>query len=445
MVSFERVRLLFHPESRLMITAVAVRKAIRKWWLADRQIIFRSEGRIRFLHFNDVLKVAALGIGAWILYSTISFFVLQNTIDNRDTEIALGQQVYREIVDEIAASRRRFDAIAEALERNDLQLVRLLGRDRELKGNLEKLRKSLDRGKRARRKASKNASGRKSKNQSSLAADGEIRMAERSESIFDGTLGMDEEEFHGLVQRYPAIDTPDEDEKLTVADLESHLNALRRSQRLLLDRMSARADDDSQRVEQLVARTGLDIEGFLKRAARSRAQGGPFIPLGRGSGLAVFDDRVEALDSHLSRWERVQRLLRSVPMASPINRYYFASRFGKRRDPIRKRWALHGGIDLAGPMRSKVHTMAPGRVKYAGWRGPFGRMVEIDHGMGVRTRYAHLNKLLVKRRERVAFGQVIGLLGSSGRSTGPHLHYEILINRKRVDPTNFIKAGRNVF
>ena len=96
-------------------------------------------------------------------------------------------------------------------------------------------------------------------------------------------------------------------------------------------------------------------------------------------------------------------------------------------------------------MRQSIYAPAPGTVRVAGWRAKYGRFIEIDHGSGVRTRYGHLHKILVKRGQQVAFRDKIGLLGNSGRSTGPHLHYETVLKGKAVDPMKFLKAGRYVF
>ena len=128
----------------------------------------------------------------------------------------------------------------------------------------------------------------------------------------------------------------------------------------------------------------------------------------------------------------------STPLVSPVEKYYIASGFGRRRDPINKRWASHKGLDLAGPPGQKVRSPAKGRVVYAGNYGHFGRFIEIDHGAGVRTRYGHLRRVLVKRGQRVDFRQDIGILGSSGRSTGPHLHYAVEVNGKARNPLDYI-------
>ena len=106
---------------------------------------------------------------------------------------------------------------------------------------------------------------------------------------------------------------------------------------------------------------------------------------------------------------------------------------------------MHYGLDLAGWNRSPVFSTAEGVVVFSGRKGRFGRMVEIDHGNGLRTRYAHLFKASVKKGQKIGHRHKVGLLGSTGRSTGPHVHYEVLFDGKQMDPLKFIKAGRNVY
>jgi murein DD-endopeptidase MepM/ murein hydrolase activator NlpD len=132
-------------------------------------------------------------------------------------------------------------------------------------------------------------------------------------------------------------------------------------------------------------------------------------------------------------------------LSPPLNSFYITSSFGKRKDPINRRWAAHYGLDLGGPFKSRVYSPASGVVTYAGWKGKYGKLIEIDHGAGLKTRYGHLQKIYVKKGQKITFRQKIGLLGNTGRSTGAHLHYEIVFRGRAKNPMKFIKAGRNVF
>ena len=118
-----------------------------------------------------------------------------------------------------------------------------------------------------------------------------------------------------------------------------------------------------------------------------------------------------------------------------------SSGFGVRRDPFLGRPAMHTGLDLRGDIGEPVRATADGKVEIAGWDGGYGNMVEIDHGHGLSTRFGHLSKIEVKVGQKVHIGDVIGRIGSTGRSTGPHLHYETRINGEPVDPQKFLRAG----
>jgi len=241
-----------------------------------------------------------------------------------------------------------------------------------------------------------------------------------------------------------------------VVRLKKTVASLRASQAAVLERVTRKTTDTVIAVEKLIAMTGLDVERMLAALERADRRTMPFLPRGRGGPfLALAAARlpandplvrsVTALDVKMGRWHNLQRLLRMLPLAPPLDSYRLTSRFGRRLDPMRRRWSRHSGVDLANRMRTPVLATAPGTVVFAGWRGGFGRMVEIDHGLGLRTRYGHLKKILVRVGQRVTFRQKIALLGSSGRSTGPHVHYEVRLNGRSVDPARFMRAGKYVF
>ncbi len=234
-----------------------------------------------------------------------------------------------------------------------------------------------------------------------------------------------------------------------VGELENQLASIQRSQQTIVDRLAARTRNGVDEVEKTVAMTGVDVDGLLLRAARELSgQGGPFIPVKEppmeGSGRQLMAS-VASLDGEVGRLETLQLVLRTLPLTAPVDHYFVASNFGIRRDPFNNRLAMHEGLDLANALLSPVLATSPGVVVYAGWNGGYGRMVEIDHGLGVHTRYGHLARIDVKVGDTVDYREQIGLLGSSGRSSGPHVHYEVRVDGRPLDPMNFLKAGRYVF
>jgi len=191
----------------------------------------------------------------------------------------------------------------------------------------------------------------------------------------------------------------------------------------------------SSELEKLLVSTGIDIDhmlnGLNSLGATQSGLGGPYIALGSDSTAAFREDAL-------------RKLAKILPLAAPLGQYQFESGFGIRIDPINHRTAFHPGLDLAAPYRSAVYSTAPGTVVFTGTRGEYGRMVEIDHGHGIVTRYAHLHRILVARGQRIGAHVEIGELGSTGRSTGPHVHYEVLVDGTPLDPAKFMEVGKNV-
>jgi murein DD-endopeptidase MepM/ murein hydrolase activator NlpD len=135
-----------------------------------------------------------------------------------------------------------------------------------------------------------------------------------------------------------------------------------------------------------------------------------------------------------------------VPLRKPVTgEIDLSSQFGVRVDPFLHVPAMHTGLDFRGDYGEPIHATAAGTVSAAGWSGGYGRMIEVDHGNGLATRYGHLSEIGVKVGQQIRIGQVIGKLGSTGRSTGPHLHYETRIDGEAVNPVRFLNAGAKLF
>ncbi|MFC3677681.1 M23 family metallopeptidase [Ferrovibrio xuzhouensis] len=251
-------------------------------------------------------------------------------------------------------------------------------------------------------------------------------------------------------------------------DLETRILAVRGRQRELLDDLSQRTEKSVAQMEKALKLTGLDVGGMLARAAEARADvgiGGPLKALGFAgdsktggdaakTGVAVaslgstdgIDQDMNSLEGKLGRWGELMILAQRLPLAVPMaGDPEVSSTYGRRLDPFTKQWAFHAGIDFIGPLRSPILSTAPGVVVFAGRKGPYGRTVEIDHGLGIKTRYAHMSSITVQTGDTVPYGRQVGTMGSTGRSTGQHLHYEILLDDEQIDPAKFIEAGYHVF
>ncbi len=174
--------------------------------------------------------------------------------------------------------------------------------------------------------------------------------------------------------------------------------------------------------------------GFYPAAAGTGAIGGP---LDSGNGDPTFKQL-------FTNWKKLDTLASgaiAIPSEKPVQTAEFTSAFGVRSDPFRRGAAMHAGIDLAGPVGTPIHATADGTVIRAGWNsGGYGNLIEIDHGRGIVTRYGHLSKINVNPGDRVNRGAVIGRMGSTGRSTGSHLHYEVRIDDSPVNPIPFMRS-----
>jgi murein DD-endopeptidase MepM/ murein hydrolase activator NlpD len=228
-------------------------------------------------------------------------------------------------------------------------------------------------------------------------------------------------------------------------------NVLARLQRSL-DQVEARqvamlgsAEDGLEsrlrRMRGVITDLGLDM-AQLEAATPKAPMGGPFVPVKLGTDAGPFERQLSRINITRAQVERLNRTLALVPYRKPvIGEVEFTSGFGVRSDPFLGRPAMHTGLDFRAQMGDPVRVTANGKVVSAGWAGGYGRMVEVDHGNGLATRYGHLSEINVKIGEQVRIGQVIGEVGSTGRSTGPHLHYETRIDGEAVDPQKFLRAG----
>jgi murein DD-endopeptidase MepM/ murein hydrolase activator NlpD len=153
------------------------------------------------------------------------------------------------------------------------------------------------------------------------------------------------------------------------------------------------------------------------------------------------DPTFKALFSSWKRLDTLQDSVIAVPSDKPVRDAAFTSSYGVRTDPFQGRAAMHAGIDLAGPIGTPIYATADGTITTAGWQnGGYGNLIKVEHGRGIETRYGHLSAIMVREGQRVRRGEMIGRMGSTGRSTGSHLHYEVRIDGRAVNPIPFMKS-----
>ncbi|WP_166141422.1 M23 family metallopeptidase [Methylosinus sp. RM1] len=228
-----------------------------------------------------------------------------------------------------------------------------------------------------------------------------------------------------------------------LAHLEAALNRAEREQTQRLGRLVEPIRAATAKLRRAFDVAGLPVERFLpKGRAKADGQsfaGGPFVPAERSD---LFERELGAAETAATTLEGLRSALPCVPLRKPLaGAPETTSGFGYRTDPFFGRAALHTGVDLRDDYGSPVRATAGGVVVNAGPSGGYGQMVEIDHGSGLTTRYAHLSAITVSVGQEVAPGETVGRLGSTGRSTGPHLHYEVRVDGEPVDPSRFLRAA----
>jgi murein DD-endopeptidase MepM/ murein hydrolase activator NlpD len=227
-----------------------------------------------------------------------------------------------------------------------------------------------------------------------------------------------------------------------LARLQSSLDRVEARQTAALDKLEERYDSNAKRIRGVLADLGMDAKKIGHGGLAPAAVGGPFVPFSIRKDAGAFERQLYRVQIARASANSLTQTLSAVPVRKPITgEIDLSSGFGVRADPFLGRPAMHTGLDFRSSTGDPVRATATGKVESAGWSGGYGKMVEIDHGNGFSTRYGHLSEIEVKVGQQIKIGQTIGRVGSTGRSTGPHLHYETRIDGDAVDPQKFLRAG----
>jgi murein DD-endopeptidase MepM/ murein hydrolase activator NlpD len=396
----------------------------------ERRIYMRSEGRVQFYTVGRGLQATVAGLLAiflaWVSFSTVTVVFKDRIIAAEDHRFQASQAAFES---QIAALQISYDGLvasaANAQVYADRQLVIFDNREQAL------VRQSDSFGDLSAQSAV-----------STPVEAGAVNSASgKPRGVFGRALywlGLGRGNAHRPIH-HPSLDR-----------LAAETASLARLSRDSGQIMRAIEGGTLQRVadeKEIIAGTGINADGFLRKMEKVEGVGGPEVSLNtvqldgvpdRDFSQAYF--RAEANLGELADLRRaVTWLPTAMPLGSMIER---TSGFGPRLDPFSGRYAFHPGIDFAGPTGTAVLATAGGLVTFAGRDGGYGNMVEIDHGYGLRTRYAHLLSVAVTKGQSVPKGAVVGRLGSTGRSTGPHVHYEVWYDDTVRNPDGFLRAGR---
>jgi murein DD-endopeptidase MepM/ murein hydrolase activator NlpD len=238
--------------------------------------------------------------------------------------------------------------------------------------------------------------------------------------------------------------------KLQTVGFKARVVKLKTEQTAFLSAAEKAAVERTEEIQGVLRATGVS---YTRLVGEGDGQGGPLVPIDLNNVLGeegqvdpAFAHRVEQVAARVSEARRLDAIAAATPLAPPLAvEYRETSGYGQRVDPFNGRKTFHAGLDMGAFERAPVVTTSPGVVSFAGVRNGYGNVVEIDHGHGFKTRYGHLKDIQVVKGERVAIGQRVGSMGSTGRSTGTHLHYEVWYRGKSYDPIKFLRAGTHVY
>lgn len=388
----------------------------------ERQIYHRSGGTVRYVALSPskqaLLALGAVGVAGWCSYASVNVLMRGQILSSQTDESSRLEAKYKRWLSEARA--RESAAQAQLKERTDTFNKATV----EFERRHETLKLLLD-----------FAGG------SNVVAD--TRPVERDGAKLLVQASIEEAE--PRVSREwdePAY-------KVQTVGFKARVDKLKSEQTSFLSAAEEAAVSRSEEIQGVLRATGVGYARLVDDAAN---QGGPLVPIDLSAVLGqegqvdpAFADRVKQVAARVAEARRLDAIAGATPLNPPLAvEYRETSGYGPRVDPFSRRSAFHAGLDMAAFERAPVVATSPGVVSFAGVRSGYGNCVEIDHGHGFKTRYGHLKDIQVVKGERVAIGQRVGSMGSTGRSTGTHLHYEVWYRGMSYDPIKFLRAGAHV-
>jgi murein DD-endopeptidase MepM/ murein hydrolase activator NlpD len=425
----------------------------------ERQIYHRSDGVVRFIKLTMRTQLAlALAVGVfllWVAYSSVNFVFKEQIILAKDREIQNKTASYRRLLseqeqayDDVSSLNviyaREFDAAMSQMEARVDTLTSIVQNRTRLDNEYEALARKLS--------EVGGPNGQKMTNGNRIMVDSVGReptprqsreariMEEALNEVMSSelTAGIDNEVLQTMREKTARASAK---QVMLMAMVEEDVKHRIREISQLIDYTGIDSD-------LLIAKSRIKTAGELASISEFANQGGPTLNPDNPSGKpSVYFQSASRIAASMEEYNTLNNTLSSIPLSTPIIQSHgFTSGFGMRWDPVnRSKRGMHEGIDLVAAWRAPIKATAQGKVKFAGVRGGYGKTVEIDHGNGFITRYAHMSRIKVRTGQKVNIHDTVGLLGNSGKSTGPHLHYEVHYKGRKIDPMRFIRAGRYVF
>lgn len=418
----------------------------------ERRVFLRSDTDTRFIRLKPITQIFITACGAlliaWSIIVTAVLFMDSIGSGNFREQAKRDQETYQlrlntlsderdQRSSEALAAQERFTAALEQISTMQSELLNSETRRRELETGIEVIQATLRRTMKERDEARNQLAVMNAETdafvESTVAQDLNV---EGVESIVSALSETAEERDQMFIQAREAV--------ALAETMELELKLLEEMNDQIFTQLEDAMTVSVEPLEKMFAAAGLSTKSLLEEVRRGYSGlGGPDGGLTSGTTQADLHpdmQRANALLKELDRLNMYRIAAETTPFSEPYrSAVRYTSGFGMR-------WGrMHKGADFAGPHGTDIFATADGVVTHAGWSSGYGKLIKIKHAHGIETRYAHLAKFRVQKGQRVSRGQHIGDMGNTGRSTGTHLHYEVRINGRAVNPMKFIKAARNVF
>jgi murein DD-endopeptidase MepM/ murein hydrolase activator NlpD len=471
----------------------------RAWtWLhetfPERQIYIRSDGRVQFFTFSPTLQATLAGLTlvflGWVAFSTVNVIFKDRIIAAKDHRYSQMQSAYEnrvadlqssfdEVNGALASAEDKFKQTADELQTKQNTIERFLDHKHQVDAivaspasAMPPIGAAMGRGDTSAGDSlgaaapaggndsdAEDGAGGTSLQVMPQPAQPQPRTAKPTHASlldFGGAVGRFATALFGGHHDQTPV-KPSDDEMFSrhpalriLAEQTERVKRIGARETVLMAEAQNEVAGGVQQIRELMGNAGINADQFAQKYESAYGMGGPDIPLDSvhldGISDPEFQNAYLKASAVLNQMDELLAAMRHVPLTVPVSGPEFerTSGFGARIDPFTGRYSFHPGIDFAGPWGSTVRSTAPGVVVIAGPHGSYGNMVEIDHGLGIHTRYGHLSAVTVQVGARVGKGAAIGKLGSTGRSTGPHVHYEIWYDDVVRNPSKFIEAGHHV-
>jgi murein DD-endopeptidase MepM/ murein hydrolase activator NlpD len=416
-------------------------------WLPEQRLFLKSDKTTRFLRLRPATQLLGLGgialVFGWSIIASSILVIDAISAGSARDEARLAQSAFEARLTDLSAERDRRAAEAAAAQNRFAVALDQVSRMQSLLLESEAQRRELETGLGAVQASLQDVVKAQHKAEALAAADGEaapVRTAELQAAldILSGELKQ------AASQRIEAVQQAEDAKRLADAVTLERDQIVARNDEILAQLEDA-VSVSVKPLDDMFRAVGMNPDEILKTVRRGYSgQGGPLNPVSySSSGNAEISQGEAKANEILITLDQVNSYriaIEKMPLAMPVkSAFRYTSPFGRR-------WGrAHEGIDMAAPVGTPVYATGEGTVIFAGWQRGYGNLIKIQHELGTETRYGHLSKIRVKAGQKVSRGSQIGDMGNTGRSTGSHLHYEVRVNGRAVNPMSFIKAAQNVF